>query len=315
MVLDSMILFVTRTVIDFGQDTLYDGLCRVLGENNVIEYPHRPTLHGARGGRYGQYPCMFDYKAQMTDAEKIELLKSGGFERIFVACTSTRDFTREQDGNTYNYFNGILEEASKKTPVYLIDMGDTKGTNESLRRKLDAKLYFKREYAGNLDFQAIPFNFSYSESYIPNIDTKRDIPLFWAGKFAHYRRRFLEVANEVLGIDMSNYGFSQDDYKEQLLRSKIGLSLRGYGFDTVRYYEVPAHGALLFSQKPKIRIENDFIDGENAVFFYEPEDMREKLKYLLEHDDYVDSIRLKGHEWLKKYHTSEVRARQLLEYI
>ena len=308
-----MILYVTRTVTDFGNDTLYDGLCRVLGHKNVLEYPTKDSLHGGKGKRYAQYPCFFDYPT-ISDEEKIQMLVDGKFDAILIACTAVRDFTREQDGDKYDGFIKLLEGASRKTPTYLIDYGDLRGINKGLWERFNALLYFKREFTkGGKD--VIPFNFSYSERYMAGIKTLRDNMFFWAGSFQHYRRKFLEVCVEHFGIDMAKNDLTQSEYREELLRSKIGLSLRGWGFDTVRFYEVPAHGALLLSQKPRIFINNNFEDGKNAVFFETPEELDSKIKFLLDNPKELESIRLKGYNWFTKYHTSSVRAKQLLERI
>ena len=43
--------------------------------------------------------------------------------------------------------------------------------------------------------------------------------------------------------------------------------------------------------------------------------MVEKIKYCAEHEDFTDRIRLAGHEWFKKYHTTRKRARQMVQQI
>ena len=109
--------------------------------------------------------------------------------------------------------------------------------------------------------------------------------------------------------------FTQKEYSSALLDSKIGLNLRGYGYDSLRYYEIPAHGALLFSLKFPIVIENEFSDGDNAIFFSDVEEMKSKFAYLIKHPKLVHDLSIKGHEHFMQYHTTEQRAKQLLERI
>jgi hypothetical protein len=165
------------------------------------------------------------------------------------------------------------------------------------------------------DSKILPLCFSYSEKYIPkNIDGERKNEIFWAGKEYHhrtYRTPYLLPLEKMRGAKFVA-SFTQDEYAKQLLFHKIGLNLRGYGYDTVRYWELPAHATLLFSEKLNIAIENDFTDGETAIFFESPEEMMDKLKFCLQNESYVDTIRMRGHEWFKKYHTSKARAKQML---
>ena len=57
-----------------------------------------------------------------------------------------------------------------------------------------------------------------------------------------------------------------EEYRALLHRSKMALSVRGGGFDTVRYWEIPASGALLISERPDIVIPHNFEHGVHAIF-------------------------------------------------
>lgn len=301
------ILFFVGNEVDYGTDVIYDGLCRILGCENVLEYPERPTWHSKKVGRSLRYPCLFDYPVVKTEEDKIGMLKNNEFDCIFASC-------RVEEPGKINprygsEFYELLKEKSKIIPTIIIDQGDRSGILDKIRAELNCRLYFKREHLG--ETSAIPLNFAYSEKYIPeNINTERTIPIFWAGMWNSYRKKYLNACE-----NLSRNIFSQEDYRKRLLGAKIGLSLRGFGFDTVRYYEIPAHGALLFAEKVPITIQNNFMDGDTAVFFESEEELKDKLGYLLNNPEYADKIRIKGHEWLKKYHTGAVRASQILEHI
>lgn len=312
------ILFCTYTFSDYGLDTIYDGLCKVYGAENVLEYPNKPSLHGERRNSYLWYPHFFNYQITKTDKEKIDMLRNNKFDIILVGCRRNHDFrtTREKKGNsTQQEMFNILKETN--TPLFLIDQSDSDKCNIELIDELKAKLYFKREYYKDrkYDKRIVPFNFSYSD--IP-IDTKKTNSIFWAGKrYKHklYNREpYIRACEETIGKKFYN-AYKQSKYSEEMANSRIGLNLKGVGNDTVRYYEIPAHKALLFSQKLDIVIENDFKDGETAIFFRNIDEMKEKLKYCLKNKDYVDRIRNAGYEHFKKYHTSKVRAKQLIDYI
>jgi len=301
------ILFYTFTGADYGLDTLYDGLCRNLGYENVIEYPEKPSLHGATINRYLQLPIFFDYPI-------VKRLKKDKFDIILVSTRAIIDDT--------------LRKKSKKIPTFIIDQDDGANINLDLIKELNAKLYFKREYltTKKYDPKIVPLSFSYSEKYIPNdINGDRTNFLFYAGRGYQDRWKYIEVLKELINkaklpsiIEMvggSERVYNQKEYSSLLINSKIGLNLRGYGFDSGRYYETPAHGALLFSFRFPIVIENEFSDGNNAAFFSNVDEMKSKFNYLIKHPRLVHDLSIKGHEHFMKYHTTKQRAKQMLDKI
>lgn len=312
------ILFFAYTFKDYGLDVLFDGLCCVLGSENVFDYPNKDFLHGEIRHRFAMYPCSFDYSITRTDPEKIEMLRNGEFDAVFVGCRSERELRGVM--GEYQDIVRVLNENNKGTPVFIIDQGDSSEINSRAISDLDAKLYFKRECLKNENHnpKVIPLVFSYSEKYVPaNIDTERTNTLFWAGREYRrhsYRMPYLKLLENEKGEKFRG-DWKQHEYSQQLLSHKIGLNLRGYGYDTVRYWEIPAHGTLLFSERLNIQIGNDFVDGETAVFFSSPEEMMEKLDYCLKNEGYVDKIRIAGFEHFKKYHTSKIRAEQIIGHI
>lgn len=44
----------------YGIDVLYDGLCACLGDEQVVDYPFKPWLHGKETEQLKHYPCRFD---------------------------------------------------------------------------------------------------------------------------------------------------------------------------------------------------------------------------------------------------------------
>lgn len=296
------ILFVVQTENDYGSDVIYDGLCQRLGNENVLDYPERPIYHSILNPNY-KYPSFFDYPVIKSDEEKVKMLENNEFDCILVTCRIRSRYSGK--------FHELLKIKSKIIPTFIIDQDDLSGKNIIIESELNSKGYFKREYLGESDM--IPLSLSYPNKYIPlNINTRRTNPLFWAGHFNSYRTEYLEACKHLIG---HHKNYPQDVYRSKLLESKIGLNLRGFGFDCTRRYEIPAHGTMLFSEKLPIIIINDFTDGENAVFFSSLNEFNEKLNYLLNNDDYINKIRLSGHEHLLKYHTGTVRATQLLETV
>lgn len=106
---------------------------------------------------------------------------------------------------------------------------------------------------------------------------------------------------------------SKAEYYALLGRSKMALSIRGGGFDTLRYWEVVASGALLLSERPDIEIPNNFSHGHQALFCRpDLSDLPELVRYYASHDAERESIARAGYEHLLRFHTCERRAEQLL---
>jgi len=105
-----------------------------------------------------------------------------------------------------------------------------------------------------------------------------------------------------------------EEYFSTLRRSKIGLSVRGAGFDTLRYWEVVASKTLLISEPPSIYIPNNFEHGKHAVFC-RPDfsDLVDLVRTYARDDKEREAIAAAGYDHLMKYHTSEQRANQVLD--
>ena len=96
-----------------------------------------------------------------------------------------------------------------------------------------------------------------------------------------------------------------------LSSSRIAISVRGDGFDTYRYWEIPYAGAMLLSETPRTVIPDNFVDGAEAVFA-EPKQLAAEARRLLESDG-VESIAAAGRAKLMDKHLSRHRAEVVLE--
>ena len=103
---------------------------------------------------------------------------------------------------------------------------------------------------------------------------------------------------------------SWPDYMQLLARSRIAVSVRGLGYDTYRYWEIPYAGALLLSESPRTVIPGNFVDGREAVFA--PIDkLAERARDLLSRD--TSAIAAAGRQKLLAQHTSVQRAQTVLD--
>jgi hypothetical protein len=100
------------------------------------------------------------------------------------------------------------------------------------------------------------------------------------------------------------------EYMDVLASSRIGVSVRGGGYDTYRYWEVPAAGAMLLAETPRIVIPGNFVGGREAVFA-PVEALVARIPALLAGE--TERIAAAGRERLAAAHTSIHRAKTVLD--
>jgi glycosyltransferase involved in cell wall biosynthesis len=137
-------------------------------------------------------------------------------------------------------------------------------------------------------------------------------PLFWAGKKEYgLRPLYIQSLENRLGYCLDRH-YDQSTYQCELRSSHIGLSFFGCGFDSVRFWELPANSVMLMAERPPIRIPHNFTDGQTAVFFDDLPEMEAKLDHYLNRPDEVARIAAAGQAHYLKHHTCVSRARQML---
>ncbi|MGD9725907.1 MAG: glycosyltransferase [Nitrospiraceae bacterium] len=105
-----------------------------------------------------------------------------------------------------------------------------------------------------------------------------------------------------------------EQYRSLLRRSKMALSIRGGGFDTVRYWEIVASKTLLISEPPDIVIPHNFEHGRHAMFCrHDLRDLPTIVRRLRDDDRARLEMVEAGYRHLLEFHTSERRAAYLLD--
>ncbi len=305
------VFMLTMPDSDYQFDSMYDAFCRLLGAENVVEYPWKNVLHGKDPEATLGYPCASNWPGQPQTIDGLtQQLRAGEFD-LFVYADRMQRCDIEDVRQ--------LNEAGRDVPFVIMDTWDdgidARAHILNLVGRDSCAAYFKREYARTLTYgeNTFPFPFGYPDHLVPeDPPATRPVPVFWTGKRMFGTRPLqLDYLREKRLIQ-HQATMEQDEYQAALQRARIGLSLCGFGFDTVRYWEIPAHGAMLLAEKPAIGIPNDFVDGESAVFFNDLAELEEKLNYYLRHEEEVATIAAAGHAHFKRHHTTSVRARQFL---
>jgi len=198
-----------------------------------------------------------------------------------------------------------------------------------LCRKIPPHLIFKREVRPGMKSDSLfplPFSVNPSKvSVLPYSDEKKYQVIFWAVESSATRKEVFKLLKGRYDCDRNGslpdqkfkkYSYRGMDYFKALNRAQIGLSFRGVGFDTLRYWEIPACGSLLVSEKPLIDIPNDFADKRQAVFCRNDcSNLLELIDYYLSHEKEAKAIAVEGQKHLLKFHTHIHRAEYLLDIV
>ncbi len=305
------VLYLLHPRPHYGLDVLYDGLCACLGDENVFDYPWKATLHGGETPEHGHYPCRFN--------------RRGGGSTLQAICSALRE--KAFDFILYGDVEGGLPpsdvqailDARGDCPIFLMDGLDEMG---NYRARVQHRLglpgfsgYFKREMHRCVDYgiNTWPMPFAYSEDLALRAPVgQRPRDFFWAGhrRFGQ-RRLYLEALEARYGWNLSTH-YDQAAYQARIRDSRIGLNCFGMGFDTVRYWELPAQGCMLLSDRLPIHIPYNFEDGVHATFFGDLAELLEKVDYYLNRPEEAQSVAEAGRRHFHQYHTNRARAGQLL---
>lgn len=273
---------------DYLIDIVCDGLIKILGRSNVaLDY-----LHKRRWG--GQYCILM---------AGVETENTFDIHDADILVASDRSIPK---------MNEWLSKTGK-AKVALID-----GEDDTQLRYDPAKVsvYFKREYLKGKSYanNVIPLPFAAIEEQMPEgVQIEREV--FYQGHDSNEIRPKVRAALIGAGYKLPAGRVDKSEYNKALMSSLIGVSVRGCGWDTYRYWEIPFFGCTLLSQRLGIVIPGDFEEDREAVFFNNEVEMLEKLSDLASNPDKALKIGAAGRKACLSRHMSSNRAKTVLEAI
>lgn len=321
------LLFINSKESDYLQDLTYSGLVKVLGAENVVDYPWNPYYHI----KYRRvYPRNLGYAPNSLFSSLSSRFSSSDFDAVLVGSTKPKCFQ--------SYLR-IMSRIPVSTPVIFIDGGDYSNIGGDMERLNALHLYdeavakrpfdliFKREYLQNIDYpdniMPLPFSFNF-DSFKPKLSKdsfKYDVS-FWGVESDPVRTKALDLLQDrfdcrdngtVRNQVFKKYKRKGLRYLEELGSCKIVLNFRGGGWDTLRYWEAPAVGRFMISQRPGIVIPDNFRDGKEIVFCRDDlSDLIDLCTYYLENDSEREIIAKNAFELARRHHSDEARAKYLL---
>ena len=170
---------------------------------------------------------------------------------------------------------------------------------------------------GNVGF--LPFTIDH-EVY-PNLGIRRPIDIFYATSpiqdlhpIRYAMSRLLPNRHEIKSFTPQAY-LHDKAWIQTLNESKIfAFDSSRYKYAVPKFYEGMACGCAVMATRPADAERLHLVTRENYIEV-EPHNWFRTLKYYLEHPDKRRKLAKKGYETYLKYHTSDVRAKELLEIL
>jgi len=275
---------------DYLVDIVTDGLIRELGRENV--HLHYKITHMGGDIRYTHLAKGF-----------FDRPNSFGLYEADALVISTRSGLAP--------LQEWVSRTGKKT-VGVLDGNDDVHLIPELQAA--AKIYFKREHFGDRQYpgnvRPLPFAALPEEPSARAPEIERMV--FFMGHNGVPARAEIAARLRHMGWPASGGGSTKEHYNRLLRGSLVAVSVRGFGWDTYRYWEIPYFGACLLSERLPITIPKNFVDGEEAVFFTGPDEFQEKLAKLLLDPQEGIRIAANGKKAAMERHLSIHRARSVL---
>ncbi len=314
---------------------LYEGLKAKLGGKNVKLYkPHKP--HGGRGDKdfrksIDGFDCIIFLPASFIDGDFEYTLNMGAnITRVFVD-TLDDFFVRRiyAHPNIKYYFKRELYKGGV-SPGYTLAYGIRYAyTDMRIGMKIDPAWALSRyelpigiARSGSLT-KLLPLQLTVTARRVVRARERYDIA-FIGSRNTYARLKYVSavrslVSREGIKAYIRSAWFSHpikhEGYISRLAASKAGLAIRGLGYDTFRYWEIPCYGASLHSQRHPLAIPHDFEEGKSALYFSSAGELEQKIKKCIVKSDEWREIARAGQERFFRYHTPVKRAEQILEMV
>lgn len=302
----------------------YSGLVKALGKTCVVDYHWSRKLHLP----LKKYPKNLGY-APDTVVSSLYARLSSHYDVVVVAAAKA---------DCFSAWLKVMDSISDNVPVIFIDGGDRAEIGGDLERSGNKHLYdevvkkrpfdiiLKREYLRDQSYaeNVFPYPIAFNYDRLPSLPAEKKYDVsFWAVETGTIRTQALALLENEFDCRQNGternqtfrkYKRKGDFYLQELAACKIVLNFRGDGWDTLRYWEVPAVGAFMLSQKPGIVIPNDFIEGEHIAYCKDNlSDLLDHCRYYLVHEQAREVMASAAHKHAKKYHSDQARADYLLE--
>lgn len=323
------LLFINSGKADYVEDQLVSGLTQILGKDSVELFPRNIKYYFPRR----PYPrdmglCRNSADYFLDKFSGLRRIKRGEYDAVVIGSTKK---------DTFAAFLSLSPLLSRNIPVVYVDGGDWpeiggdaermrfSGLFKEIREQWKFSVIFKREYLVNkyYDKNVIPFPMAFPRNKKIGISAAKYDVTCWCVESHAIRSTALNILENrydcrlngtTKGQQFRSYKRKGNNYLRELSASKIACNFRGAGWDTLRYWEIPALKAFMISTKPQIIIPNDFKSGEHVAFCQDDLcDLTKLIDYYLRNSAERVQMADNANRHLNKYHTNIQRAELFVE--
>ena len=234
------ILFLTDHYCDYLSDPLYIGLSRVLGNEQVMEYPYKAAYHEPRV-RYwfmAQRPGKNYSREEITD-----LLRDGYFDLVCLA--SSQKECLDECAQLY--------ELVRFPPMVFVDGWDGIRIRHDVVERYPISVYFKLDYVWNrgnwlrnlgalawtfranrrLFARTVPLPLSIVLDSLPDVGpVSKEIDVSFRGRASHPRRPMaVQILSRMRGVNFAGGVYAGPEDRKYKLKAGVLARFRAKVFD------------------------------------------------------------------------------------
>jgi hypothetical protein len=328
----------------FLEEALYDGFSDLIGKNNVFFY--KPEDYRIEDTQINILDCKNVYGNEVLEEidnfDYILFFNSAFLDKYFYAVLNKKSNVRKIfiDGIDDFFIRRIYKHPEisyyfkrelYKWPIkklkklewmlrYYNELNRTPGTAGKKKHWLS---YWNLPIglSHQKKFNLLPMPLTVANPVKYKIKKARSYEVSFVGHNNNPERKmYVKMLYEYLTKNkikdfISTKIVDKERYIEIIKHSKSGLSTRGTGYDTWRYWEIPCYGTALLAQRTPINIPNNFVEGESALFFKNFDELKQKFeKYVIKSNEWLE-IAKNGQKHFFKYHTCKKRSEYLLKKV
>lgn len=340
----------TRTGGDFSLDLLFAGFVKVVGKDNVFDYP-RKSKHREWNKEKADWGLE---RRTMGFTNENWKVSSDAREIVLEASRGNLTVITDERNESYEMYR-ILGLSMYNTPVVVV-AGHDRFWNISpefvMQRYGEAFLHmflddWQPEYDLLPKVSLINLSINYDHYWTRPEKVEKKYGIFFYGYNSHPdRSRFIDyirnhsewskldncIMLETQPDTVGNF-IMKREYFKLMAQSHVCLNLRGASTNgrALRLYEIPYVGSYMLSQRYPAKQLKPFVDGVHCDYFSDEKELDEKLEKasaIIEQSMfptcgtptanaawYRETIAKAGHEHAMEHHTCEARARYLLREI
>lgn len=336
-----------RTGSDFSLDLIFAGLVKVVGPENVFDYPHKEKHR--------------EWDSSRADWG-MERRTMGYTESNSLVSSSPRDFFSAARRGELTVIMDERDESHAMykslglwgTPVIIV-AGHDRFWNTSpmeVAKKFGSFLLAMFLDDWQPEYDTLPFahlinlSINYDHYWTRPEKVEKKYGIFFYGYNSHPdRARFIDhIKSHKLWSTLDNCimlerqpdtlgnFIMKREYFKLMAESHICLNLRGASTNgrALRLYEIPYVGSYMLSQRYPAKQLDSFVEGVHCDYFSDEDELDEKIEKatdaaeamydyigasVIEATKYRESVALAGHEHAMQFHTCEARARYLLREV